>query len=409
MTDFIIEHQCPQCGAPAELAETDRLFRCGFCRVASYLTTPDLFRYVLPHKVKTGQEIFYYPYWRFKGMSVACLPHKIESRIVDFSQRALDGADFPPSVGFRGQTQKLRFASALAGGRFLKPQSSQTDFVSSLEPRLTENLPRPILHQVCIAETVSLLYAPFYLDTQLIDALIDRPVPGIRSESVEPLLACAETPNWPIRFIAAICPHCGQDLKGERDALALSCANCSTLWRAEGERLGAMECFHVAGTERTAIHLPFWRIEAEVSSISLTTLADLVRVGNLPKVVQPSWEERPFYFWSPAFKVRPQNLLNIGSHLTLNQPADDLAPGPPDGAVQSVNLPLTEAMDSLKPILAGFMRPRERMVELLPKIDIRLRRAAVVFLAFSQTRHEWVHDGLRLAVNKNTIGHARNL
>ena len=59
MTSFIIEHQCPQCGAPAELEETDRLFQCGYCRVKSYLTIPDYFRYTLPHHAPAGKELIY--------------------------------------------------------------------------------------------------------------------------------------------------------------------------------------------------------------------------------------------------------------------------------------------------------------------------------------------------------------
>ena len=42
------QNQCPQCGAPADLEETDRLFACPFCRVTSLLLTRDYFRYVLP-------------------------------------------------------------------------------------------------------------------------------------------------------------------------------------------------------------------------------------------------------------------------------------------------------------------------------------------------------------------------
>ncbi|MCK7515939.1 MAG: hypothetical protein MZV70_76205 [Desulfobacterales bacterium] len=69
MPSFQIEHQCPQCGAPANLEETDRLFACPFCRVKSFLLTRDYFRYVLPAKNPAGKELVYFPYWRFKGHS----------------------------------------------------------------------------------------------------------------------------------------------------------------------------------------------------------------------------------------------------------------------------------------------------------------------------------------------------
>ena len=115
MTSFIIEHQCPQCGAPAELEETDRLFECGYCRVKSYLTVPDYFRYTLPHHAPAGKELIYFPYWRFKGMLFSCLKKNIDMRFLDVSHQALGSVHFPVNIGFRGQTQKLRFAAAREG------------------------------------------------------------------------------------------------------------------------------------------------------------------------------------------------------------------------------------------------------------------------------------------------------
>ena len=38
------------------MEETDRLFRCTFCRAGSYLSVPDFFRYALPHKAPAGKE-----------------------------------------------------------------------------------------------------------------------------------------------------------------------------------------------------------------------------------------------------------------------------------------------------------------------------------------------------------------
>jgi len=408
LTTFIIEHQCPQCGAPAELAETDRLFRCGFCRVASYLTVPDYFRYVLPHKAPPGKELFYFPYWRFKGMHVACLAARIESRVVDVSHQALPSRHFPVSVGFRSQTQKLRFAAAEAGGRFLRVDTTLADFLTILNQRLTEELRQPVLHQVHIGEAVSLLYFPFYVDAGVHDALLNAPLPA-RAESVAPLLAEAEQPSWPMRFAAALCPHCGQDLAGERDAVVLTCANCRRVWGAEHDRMAPVDCGYLAAKDPDPVFMPFWRMQAQVSPLALHSYADLIRTANLPKVVQPGWERQPFYFYSPAFKVRPQNLLTAASIATLNQPNDPLNPGPPAGRLQSVNLPLSEAAETIKPVIAGFMRPRERMVKMLPEIRVRAPKATLVYLPFTESHHELVHSGLRLAINKNALGHAKNL
>jgi hypothetical protein len=119
--NFLIDHQCPQCGAPAELSETDRLFKCAFCKVSAYLMAHRYFRYVLPHNAPQGQELVYFPYWRFKGMLFSCLASGIRNRFLDVSQQAAQSTLFPASVGLRSQAMKLRFVSPETKGWFIKP------------------------------------------------------------------------------------------------------------------------------------------------------------------------------------------------------------------------------------------------------------------------------------------------
>ena len=410
MTQFIIEHQCPQCGAPAELEETDRLFQCSFCRVVSYLTTPDYFRYILPHKAPAGKEIFYMPYWRLKGMLFSCTPKGIDNRFLDVSSQALGSAHFPRNIGFRGQTQKLRFATSETEGVFIKPNTSFNSVLRAWSKQFSYNLPKPIAHQDYIGETCSMIYAPFYMGSQVIDAILNKPVSEAKVEEIPDGLLQADTPNWPITFLATLCPQCGWDLSGSKDALALDCANCKTVWRAHNGRLEQLKTAHAPDGSKQSVYLPFWRIKADMNNLKLATYADLIKVANLPKVVQPGWDEIPFSFWSPAFKLSPQKFLGISAKLTRSLPVNRLTAGrPPDARLQTVNLPLQEALESLKLILADFLRPKSRMVDQLPSIDIKPRSALLIYLPFEETSHELVHAGLKLAVNKRLLIHARNL
>ena len=59
-SSLLIEFQCPLCGAPATLEETDHLFSCEFCRVNSYLMSR-VYRYVLPDKASENRELIYFP------------------------------------------------------------------------------------------------------------------------------------------------------------------------------------------------------------------------------------------------------------------------------------------------------------------------------------------------------------
>jgi hypothetical protein len=410
MTQFIIEHQCPQCGAPAELDETDRLFECPFCRVTSYLTVPDFFRYILPHRAPAGQEIFYMPYWRLKGMLFSCTPKGIHNRFLDVSSQALRCSQFPFNIGFRGQTQKLRFAAVEKNSIYIKPDTAFHAVLKIWSKQYSYNLPKPIVHQDFIGETQSMIYAPFYMNNQVMDAVLNQPVSDAAVHEIPDNLLKADHPDWPLTFLPALCPQCGWDLKGSKDAMALDCGNCHTVWHAQNGRLKQLKTAHaVDGTAASAVYLPFWRIKADVGTIQLATYADLVEVANLPKVVQPGWDEIPFSFWSPGFKIHPQRYLNICTKLTLSPPVIHLAAGPPKGQRQPVNMPLQEAVESLKLTLADFLKPRARMVDQLPSIEIKPLSALLVYLPFEETAHEWVHADLRLAVGKRQLTHAKNL
>lgn len=79
---YTVEQECPQCGAPIELEETDRLLECPYCRVKSFLHAPGYLQLVLPHKAP-DKEILYAPYLRFKGNVYLCHGNTINHHIVD--------------------------------------------------------------------------------------------------------------------------------------------------------------------------------------------------------------------------------------------------------------------------------------------------------------------------------------
>jgi len=344
-------------------------------------------------------------------MLFSCLKRSIANRFLDVSHQALRSNCFPLNIGFRGQTQKLRFASTEENVTFVKPDIAFDDVLAMWSEQYSLNLPKPILHQDYIGETRSLIYAPFYLDgDKIVDAVLNRPMPGKLGHRVEDGLLQADSRTWPITFLATLCPQCGWDLTGDRDSLALACDNCNTVWWEKQGKLAPLKTAHVGASGREQWrYLPFWRIQADVTQVQLETYADLVRLANLPKVVQKEWDQRPFYFWNPAFKVRPQSYLNIASSVTLNQPMAKLEPGRPEGRLHGVTLPLNEAVESLKLNLAGFFRPIERRPEVVPHIQVRPRRFLLIYLPFKETHLELIQPELNMAINKNMLAHAKNL
>jgi len=292
---LLVEYQCPQCGAPATLEETDRLVCCRFCRVTSYLVDNDCFRYVLPHK-RPDQEMLYFPYWRFRGTFYSCVTGGVRHRFVDTSMQGVVSRNFPSSVGVRSQAMRLRFATPETAGRFVVPEGNARDATRVLAERLCASVPRPIFHQEFIGESMSLIYSPFYLNGKVFDAVVDKATSPVLPDDFAATLTTAEQSGSDVQFIAAMCPHCGWDLEGERDALVLYCKNCSAAWRSTPQGLTRVEFAHMAGDDETVLFLPFWRMAVDLAGIELASFADLVKVGNLPKVIQEGWDEQKIHF-----------------------------------------------------------------------------------------------------------------
>jgi hypothetical protein len=333
----------------------------------------------------------------------------MENRFIDVSRQALESNVFPFNIGFRGQTQKLRFAATQQDGEFLRPGISINDIFLRLGEKFGPSPARSILHQEFIGETRSLIYSPFYFDPVLTDGVTRQPVSKLRREEVMTEISAANRKKWKIHFLAAICPRCGWDLDGDPDSLVLACHNCRSAWMGKGGKFLPVKTVYFVDEDEDRVYLPFWRVEADVSPVVLKTYADLIRTANMPRVVQPGWDKLPFHFWNPAFKVRPQSYLTIATNVTLNQPREKAEAGPPSGVVHSVTLPLSEAVESLKLNLANFLRPMETRVELVPDIRIRARRFQLVYIPFRKNRLELVQPRLNLAINRNVLLHARNL
>lgn len=409
MSSFQVEHQCPQCGAPAVLAETDRLFTCAYCRVSSCLLQDGCFRYMLPHAAPEGRELLYVPYWRCRGMLFSCDPETIHHRAVDHSRPAAPVAGFPESLGLRAQAMTLRPASGADGSRFLAPSGPASGAVLDFKTHFRKTMPGPVVVDSLVAEPLSLIYAPFYVDGTLVDAVLNRPVTGAGAAAAASDLPSAEA-DWAVRFVPTLCPNCGGEMAAESDALSLACPGCRALWRAGKDGLKRMRCLTLPDTETAAegrIHLPFWRITATVSDIPLSSYADFARQANLPRVVRGGWENRPFHFWIPAMALSPRAFLRTACAMTLAQPGEPPMPGLPEGPSQPVKLSLESAAPALRILMAALLRPKNRILPRLAGMTVSVMDGLPVYVPFRETPHEYVQPRLGLSIHKNVVRPAR--
>jgi hypothetical protein len=385
------------------LKETDRLFTCAYCRVKSCLLPKGVFRYLLPHAATSEKEIVFFPYWRYRGTRFSCIENEIRHQFVDVTHQAVESLYFPASMGLRAQAMRLAFVSPHTMGRFLAPVLSIQDILVRQEVRFkTAMASRKEYHKSHVGEVLSLIYSPFHIDKQVVDAVLNRPVSGPVPDLFMNTLPKSDSPDWQMQFLSALCPSCGWDLSGERNAIVLTCANCNSAWQPVGGSLKPVPVGFFPDDEAD-LFLPFWRIKADVSGIPLSSYADLVHLANLPRVKQPGWDQVEFRFWSLAFKLSPKEFLSLSIRMNLAQPQEELKSGNPPGSIYPTTLSVTEAVDTLKTSLAGMMKPAETGFAKLPQIHIKALRFVLIYIPFRDGHHEWLQPRFNIAINKNML------
>ncbi len=436
-----IEHQCPQCGAPVVLEETDRLLTCDFCKTRLYMQPRDYFRYCFTPLDPFLEQVIYVPYWRFRGVHFSCRTSGITNGILDKTFLAVESKHFAQTLGLRPQALKLRFVQPADNARFIPPnipfeksfveakhnvtyetvtvhetrfvrRGTEGDYAEILVTR-KELKEERLYHEAFVADTMSLIYTPMFVrngrfhDAVLNEALYEGP-PVYESFPYEFFSG-----GWAINFLPTLCPECGWNTLAERDSCVLLCNGCNSAWRMDGQGLGrvgfatALSTKAAPGSVRQ--YLPFWRLRVEVEGLKLDCYADLVRLGNLPRVIQPGWEEPPFFFWTPAFRMTPAVYRRMSKQFTIANFSGEFHDRLPDAPVQAVNLTPQDALDSLITIIADFAINKKKVLPLLPDMRITLREALLVLFPVTETDHEYIQPDINCGLMKNVLEQGKNI
>ena len=342
-SNFQIEQQCPQCGAPIIIDETDRILSCKFCRTRVYLATEDHFRFYIPPAEGITETIYFIPYWRLKGLSYTLEETNISYKYFDANFLSFDLSSLPYSLGLRPQALKLKFVGGNGGmGKFIASSYNKRE---ALLNNFRTHTVRSHQQEIFIGETVSVIYTPIYCANGCIyDAVLKTPLfPKIADAEIEPALASAPVEKWQIKFIPLLCPNCGADLPGEKDALIVFCPNCNSAWNPSDKNFTKVN-FSIWREERAdVIYLPFWQMKVNVTGIQLETYDDLIKVANLPKAPTEAWKHTPFYFWTPAFKINPSLFLRWCRQLTVTPAPADLSADFSAKNIYPATLPVSES------------------------------------------------------------------
>ncbi len=446
---FAIERQCPQCGAPVSLEETDRIFMCPYCRVRHFIYSRDYFRYYLPPLSTAGAEILYAPYWRFKGMKLIICGNMTKHDIVDRSFCSIPEAGLPQSLGFLTQTLKMKFVEPETAGRFLAPTTPITNFLKILEMNtetwayksITQssnlsinmwyawgNSYIPILKGIIeiirslfIGEVVSLIYAPFFIrDGTLCNGITGE---AVSSKGGAPAVSLSSAGNdeVPSRgggggreptgktvFVPALCPECGWDLQGEKDSHMMECGQCRRFWMPSERGLAAVEFSVPFSMEKADLWVPFWRMEAGCSNVPIRTIAEFCRLAIIPRTIMPADENEPFFLWTPAFKSYPDLFLRLGKiftmrHETVEKPSS--APSP----LHSVTLSASDAFQRFPALLAELTSDRKKITHVIKSYTFCMKSASLVFVPFIDKGTEFIHPHYDTVIFKSALSAGRSM
>ena len=406
---FTVEQECPQCGGPIELDETDRLLRCPFCSVENFLFASSYLRFVLPHKT-SGKEIIHMPYLRFKGNVYFCQGLNIGYRFVDITHTGLPLKGIPSSLGLRPQAMKMKFVTPATQGSFLKFTLKAADLVAKAAKLTSGASSGTISHRAFIGETLCLIYLPLFVQgNRIFDAVLNKPiaaVPGGRDLFGSEII---DRPKWKLAFLPTICPQCGWNLEGEKDSVVLTCGNCRSAWEASEGKFRKIDVWAVPGKNGGTTYLPFWKVSATSSGVEINSFADFIRVTNQPVVVKKEWENQAMSFWNPAFKIRPRVFLRLSRQVTVSQLRLRPETGIPKKGLYPVTMPCDEAIQAMKLTLAGSAVSKKNILPLLSGIKFTAKGSTLVYLPFSDSGHEMILQDARISINKQTLAFGRRL
>jgi hypothetical protein len=410
-----ISHRCPSCGGPVEMKEADRLTDCPFCDVQNYMVSGPMLRFMLPQRLPEHidrADIIYFPYLRFKGNIYTCGGSKVGCKVLDTTHQGIEEAALPPSLGLRPQAMKLRLADD-SGGRFIRQTERPATVLERAEKlarAFSDTDAAKLYHRAFIGETVSCLYLPLYIEEgTLFDGVLQRPLGDVPAWLTERDNLLAFQRQWRPRYLAMICPHCGDTMQGQPDSLVVHCYNCDTCWSEQRGRFIPVDFRLLEARRSNTAYLPFWRIRATSTGLAMNSFADLLSTANQPVVLTRHHRDQPLEFWIPALKIRPRVFLTLAKGATLSQLKYPRGEAKLSRRLLPVTLPLKEAVQAIKPVFGAVVVSRKDILPRLPRLKLTVLQTTLCFLPFEDTGHDYVQLHSGVSVTSSTVRLGRKL
>ena len=410
---------CPRCGASVDLGVGDPVLSCPFCRTHLYLCARGPLCYRLPTGAAApGAAVLQLPFWRFRGLRYRVLddPPRVEGGLLDATVPAAPGVPPQVSLGIRPQVAPLRLERSGAGAfPGLRIASEAVEDAEAAVESLHGG--RPVLTRL-VGESVALVLAPFLLEEEgggwcLREAQPDGARHSLSEEEARSVRAAADgAPRGDeVSFVALRCPECGHDLPCSPGAVGFLCGRCARAWGIRRGRLSPLRYAVREPSGPEARCFPFWEIAFEAEGLPAGNRAELRRWAVSYQPAPPGWEGQPCTLVVPGFKVHPRSFLRLArihSLATADAPSGPGVRGKAPAA-EPVRLPLGEAAQTLKLVLADLAGARKGVLGTLPGLDLRVVRARLLFLPFRLRLGEWVEEGTGSSIPAAAVEHGAAL
>lgn len=413
---------CPQCGGRVELDVGDPVLSCAFCRTGLYLVSPGPLCYRLPPAPERlgAEPLLYLPFWRFRGLRyrVTADPPQVQGGLLDATVPALDALPSGANLGVRPQVAPL--ALDLGGVPAAVADRSAAAAVESAQGAVDALHAGPALFTRLIGETVALVLAPHTVEERaagwvLQQALRDGATYPLTQAQAQALRAGPATEGagktGRVAFVPLRCPECGHGLPASPGAQAFLCGHCTRAWWVRGGAPAPMPYAARRARHRGARYFPFWELAFRATGLPAQSRAELRRWVVSYQPAPAGWDRQSCLLLVPGFKLQPRTFLRLARVLSLaplDVPDFPHLFGEPFEA-EPVRLPLAEAAQVLKVLLAQLVAGRAKDLARVADVTLRVKRARLVFLPFHRRGDDWVEEQTGTAVQAAAVEHGTRI
>ncbi|WP_456325021.1 hypothetical protein [Desulfonauticus submarinus] len=396
---YKIHYTCPQCGAPFDFKENDKIIFCPYCKVKSIITGEKHLRYVILPKHNLPPNTFFLPYFRIKGSFFFTTKNTVKSIIIDSSIKGINLQEFPLSLGLRPQAMHLNLAYSQKFS-FMKPSYDFKTGLKAIENKIAKIKLQGIILKFkdFIGETTSFIYTPVYKkNNYYYDAILNRHICKINEHPLQE----EDISSWSINFLPALCPSCGDYLQGEGEDLLLYCKNCCSFYYISPNGLekikpGIIKLF------KSDLLFPFWEFKIEVPKFNISFFNDMLKFCASLKKAPPKTKA---HLLIPGFKIRPDIFLNLSLRLSLHP---DFATyhteiNQPTPQTVRLNMPRREAVSAIRLILGYMFKGQEEMLTKLSQFKCKIKEANLIYIPFTRDHLQFIQPQINFGINKNLI------